>query len=47
MPKLDRLYVTFDTILVGRATYNEMLEYWPGAETAEEASEISRSMARK
>ena len=45
--ELDRLYGTFDTILVGRTTYDEMLEYWPGAETAEGGSESSRSMARK
>ena len=25
--ELDRLYGTFDTILVGRTTYDEMLEY--------------------
>ena len=31
--ELDRLYGTFDTILVGRTTYDEMFEYWPGAET--------------
>ena len=45
--ELDRLYGTFDTILVGRTTYDEMLEYWPGAETAQGGSEINRSMARK
>jgi dihydrofolate reductase len=45
--ELDRLYGTFDTILVGRTTYEEMLAYWPGAETAEDGSEISKSMARK
>ena len=45
--ELDRLYGTFDAILVGRTTYEEMLEYWPGAETAEHGSEISKSMARK
>jgi len=45
--ELDRLYASFDTILVGRTTYKEMVEYWPGAETAEAGSEISRSMARK
>ena len=32
-------YETFDTILVGRTTYEEMLAYWPGAETAEGGSE--------
>ena len=45
--ELDRLYGTFDTILVGRTTYEEMFEYWPGAETAEGGSEHSKSMARK
>jgi dihydrofolate reductase len=45
--ELDRLYGTFDTILVGRTTYREMVEYWPGAETAEDGSQTSRSMARK
>ncbi len=45
--ELDRLYGTFDTILVGRTTYDEMFEYWPGAETANDGSETSKSMARK
>ena len=45
--ELDRLYGTFDTILVGRTTYDEMFEYWPGAETDEDGSEPNRSMARK
>lgn len=45
--ELDRLYEAYDTILVGRTTYEEMFEYWPDAETAEEGSEQSRSMARK
>jgi dihydrofolate reductase len=45
--ELDRLYGTFDTILVGRTTYEEMLEYWPSAENAEETPEAGRSMARK
>jgi len=45
--ELDRLYGTFDTILVGRTTYAEMLEYWPGAETAEASTETNKSMARK
>ena len=45
--ELDRLYGTFDTILVGRTTYDEMFAHWPGAETAEGGSEHSRSMARK
>ncbi len=45
--ELDRRYGTYDTILVGHTTYEEMVEFWPGAETDEEGSEISRSMARK
>ncbi len=40
--EIDRLYGTFDTILVGRRTYEEMFEYWPGAETAEDGSEINK-----
>lgn len=45
--ELDRQYETFDTILVGRTTYEEMFEDWPDAETAEDGSETSKSMARK
>lgn len=45
--ELDRLYGTFDTILVGHTTYEEMVEYWPDAETAEAGSEISRSRLRR
>ena len=45
--EIDRRFETFDAILVGRTTYDEMFEYWPGAETAKDGSEISRSMARK
>jgi dihydrofolate reductase len=45
--EIDRRFETFDTILVGRTTYEEMFEYWPGAETAEGGSEIGKSMARK
>jgi dihydrofolate reductase len=45
--EIDRRFETFDAILVGRTTYDEMFEYWPGAETAEDGSEISKSMARK
>lgn len=45
--ELDRVYEEFDTVLVGRTTYAEMFEYWPGAETAEAGSATSKSMARK
>jgi dihydrofolate reductase len=45
--EIDRIYESFDTVLVGRTTALEMAEYWPGAETDAEGSEVSRSMARK
>ena len=45
--ELDRLYESYDTVLVGRTTAVEMAEYWPGAETDAAGSAISRSMARK
>ena len=44
---IDRAYATFDTILVGRTTYQEMFEFWPGAETDPGGSDTHRSMARK
>ena len=45
--EIDRIYDSFDAVLVGRTTALEMAEYWPGAETDPDGSEISRSMARK
>src|SRR5688500_628297 len=30
---IDGKYAGFDTVLVGRTTYEEMYAYWPGAET--------------
>jgi dihydrofolate reductase len=55
--EIDRVYESFDTVLVGRTTYEEMVAYWPGAESAEDAfsptmdsataAEINRRMARK
>ena len=44
---LDSAYDTFDTILVGRATYEEMVAFWPAAENDADASDTHRSMARK
>jgi dihydrofolate reductase len=45
--EIDRLYGSFDAVLVGRTTALEMAEYWPGAETDADGSAVSRSMARK
>ena len=44
--EVERGYKTFDAILVGRVTYEEMYEYWPGAETEEGDSEVNRRMAK-
>jgi dihydrofolate reductase len=45
--EIDRVYDTFDTVLVGQTTYYEMAAYWPGAETEAGDSDITKSMARK
>jgi dihydrofolate reductase len=45
--EIDRGYATFDTILVGRVTAQEMSEYWPGARDEEAASVSQRAMAEK
>ena len=40
---IDRAYAAFDTIVVGRTTYEEMAAYWPGAEADADGSETSRA----
>jgi dihydrofolate reductase len=45
--EIDRGYATFDTILVGRVTAEEMVEYWPGARGEEGAAEPHLRMAEK
>lgn len=45
--EIERLYAAFDTVLVGRVTYGEMLEYWPGAETDAAGTDTNRRMARR
>ncbi|HEV7320866.1 MAG TPA: dihydrofolate reductase family protein [Ensifer sp.] len=42
---IDRLYADYDTVLVGRATYEEMVGYWPGALNDHENGETNRVMA--
>lgn len=44
---IDRLYAGYDTVLVGRITYEEMAAYWPGALTDPEGTDANRSMARR
>jgi dihydrofolate reductase len=45
--EIDRGYAAFDTVLVGRVTAAEMVEYWPGARDEEGASESHQGMAEK
>lgn len=44
---IDRLYAAYDTVLVGRNTYEEMVGYWPGALDDDENGETNRVMARR
>jgi len=37
----------FDTVVVGRVTFEEMAAYWPGAETDRSGSATNRSMAHR
>lgn len=43
--EIDRLYDGYDTVLVGRTTYEEMAAYWPGA--VSEGTETNRRMAHR
>lgn len=43
--EIDKLYAGYDTVLVGRTTYEEMAAYWPGA--ISEGTETNRKMARR
>jgi dihydrofolate reductase len=45
--EIDRIYATFDTVLVGRTTYEEMAAYWPGALSDAAGTETNRAMARR
>lgn len=42
---IERIHAAFDTVLVGRTTYEEMAAYWPGA--LSEGTETNRAMARR
>ncbi len=44
---IDRLYAGYDTVLVGRTTYEEMAAYWPTALAESEGTETNRRMAHK
>jgi dihydrofolate reductase len=45
--EIGRIYATFDTVLVGRTTYEEMAAYWPGALADAAGSETNQAMARR
>jgi dihydrofolate reductase len=45
--EIDELYETYDTVLVGRKTYEEMAAYWPGALKSGEGTETNRRMAKR
>jgi dihydrofolate reductase len=44
---IGRIYDTYDTVLVGRTTYEEMAAYWPSVLTTGEGTEANRAMARR
>ncbi|MFI0846985.1 dihydrofolate reductase family protein [Mesorhizobium sp. IMUNJ 23232] len=43
--EIDGIYAGYDTVLVGRTTYEEMAAYWPGA--ISEGTETNRRMAHR
>jgi dihydrofolate reductase len=45
--EIDHIYATYDTVLVGRTTYEEMAAYWPGALADAAGTETNRAMARR
>ncbi len=45
--EIDRIYATYDSVLVGRITYEEMAAYWPGALAEGAGTETNQAMARR
>lgn len=45
--EIARIHATFDTVLVGHTTYEEMAAYWPGALSDSVGTETNRAMARR
>jgi dihydrofolate reductase len=43
---IEELYATYDTLLIGRTTYEEMAAYWPSALLSGEGTQTNRTMAR-
>ena len=44
---INRIHDVFDTVLVGRTTYEEMAAYWPAALGSGEGTESNRRMAQR
>ena len=44
---IDQAYAQFDTVLVGRVTYDEMFASWPKARADKDASKAHKSMAER
>jgi dihydrofolate reductase len=44
---IERLYAGFDTVLVGRTTYEEMAAYWPKALAESEGTPTNQAMAKR
>lgn len=44
---IDRIYATYDTVLVGRTTYAEMAAYWPGVLAEGQGTKINQIMAQR
>lgn len=44
---INRIHDAFDTVLVGRTTYEEMAAYWPAALASGEGTEPNRRMAQR
>lgn len=45
--EIERIHAAFDTVLVGRTTYEEMAAYWPGALSETVGTPANRTMARR
>ena len=44
---IGRIHAAFDTVLVGRTTYEEMAAYWPSALAEAAGTETNQGMARR
>lgn len=45
--EFERVYKTFDTVLIGHMAYHEMASYWPKAETDPNMSDTNKRLACK